>query len=931
MKTDILEKLRVAFREEAKDLLAELDEALLALEAQPDDHDLIGRVFRAIHTIKGSGSTAGFKDIASFTHKVEEVFNEAREGRLRITPQITDLTLHACDLVGKLLESDQPQAYALEVEQLVSQLAEFSPDSLNSPTAQAQAAKAIPAQGRFNIFFHPTPEIFYSGNDPVNILSELAAMGECRLQTQAAEVPLLDSLEPEKCYLAWEIELITNRSETQIREVFAFVDEGSEVRVSASEYNESLSLRNRATFPADSLREFFEESQEQLASVEDSLLALESNRSSRDLVNAMFRGLHNLKGNAGVLISEKEQPISRQHPLLYIQRIGHATESLVDELRSTDNFCLRDQQVELLFASFDLLKRQVVAFRRERIDPVTDDLLLHKLGLERGAFAEQAEPCEQSDQDDKWVLFFQTAAQCQEAMKSALNLAQTEPTASRAADKAYLRAAKTFLSATRFVNISDLANVLEKQIALLDPIIAAKDAVPAQAWSDLDADLSLISKALQNIERGKPDVQETNSSEKEKQSPNGASPATNGNAHNSIRVDQEKLEKLMRVAGELLVARSILPVLAKKIAALENQSGLSKEVRDAGAQISRIANDLQSTVMAIRMLPLRTVFQKFPRMVRDLARSLGKEINFTTQGEETELDKTVIEQIGDPLIHLVRNALDHGIETTGERKAQGKAERGEVKIVASNEGTQVVIQIIDDGRGLNAEVLKRKAVEKNRISEAEAKNMSDAQAYQLIFAAGFSTAEQVTDVSGRGVGMDVVLTNLNHLHGTIAIETRLHHGTTFTIKLPTSLMVSKGVLLQTNGQEFILPMGQTRDLVKVHRRQIRTFKCQRMAQIRGKIYPLTFLEDILNGPDSPADRSENQESEHCVAIIQNSDQHYGLIVDRFISEVEIIIKPLSNTLEGLKTYLGAAIMGDGRLVLVLNPAELAQNISSVAA
>jgi two-component system chemotaxis sensor kinase CheA len=315
---------------------------------------------------------------------------------------------------------------------------------------------------------------------------------------------------------------------------------------------------------------------------------------------------------------------------------------------------------------------------------------------------------------------------------------------------------------------------------------------------------------------------------------------------------------------------------------------------------------------------------------------MGKDINFTTQGEDTELDKTVLEQLGDPLIHIVRNAVDHGIETTEQRLAAGKPPQGQIKIIASNEGTQVVIQIIDDGKGLNAEFLKRKAVEKKVVSAAEAQAMTDAQAYLLIFAAGFSTAEKVTDVSGRGVGMDVVRTNLNHLHGTIQIDTHLGQGTTFTIKLPTSLMVSKGVLLRANHQEFILPMGQTRDLVKIPRRQIATFNHQRIAQIRGKIYPLASLTDILGegpclqpGPDTV--RHEDDEDECSVAIIQNNDHDYGLVVDRFDSEVEIIVKPLTDTLGELKTYLGAAIMGDGRLVLVLNPAELVTNPATLAA
>jgi two-component system chemotaxis sensor kinase CheA len=242
----------------------------------------------------------------------------------------------------------------------------------------------------------------------------------------------------------------------------------------------------------------------------------------------------------------------------------------------------------------------------------------------------------------------------------------------------------------------------------------------------------------------------------------------------------------------------------------------------------------------------------------------------------------------------------------------GKPTQGEVKIIASNEGTQVVIQIVDDGKGLDAEQLRLKAVEKQILSSDQAGALSDSQAYQLIFAAGFSTAGKVTDISGRGVGMAVVRNNLAQLHGTVSIKTVLNQGTTFTTKLPTSLMVSKGVLLQASGQEFILPMQYARDLVKLPRCNIHTFKNQKIAQIRGQVYLLAFL-------GLEEDGALVEQEERSVAIIQSSERRYGLVVDRFVSEFEIIVKPLTEMLGDLKTYLGAAIMGDGRLVLVLNP------------
>jgi two-component system chemotaxis sensor kinase CheA len=283
-------------------------------------------------------------------------------------------------------------------------------------------------------------------------------------------------------------------------------------------------------------------------------------------------------------------------------------------------------------------------------------------------------------------------------------------------------------------------------------------------------------------------------------------------------------------------------------------------------------------------------------------------------GEGIELDKTILEQIGDPLVHVIRNAVDHGIEPPEERRAKGKNESGQVTLRARHEAGGVAIEIADDGRGLDAAALKRKAIEKGLLTPEAAAGMSGEAAFQLVFLPGLTTAAKLTDVSGRGVGMDVVRSNVRNLQGTIEIRSKLGEGTAFLMKLPTSLMISKGILLQAGTQEYILPLSNIRDMVKLPREETHAYRGLTLAQVRGTIYSVFHLADMLGLV--PA-----QTPELSVAIVQAGSVRYGLVVDKFLSEVEVLVKPLTGGLQGCKEFQGAAIMGDGRVVLVLNALE----------
>jgi two-component system chemotaxis sensor kinase CheA len=479
----------------------------------------------------------------------------------------------------------------------------------------------------------------------------------------------------------------------------------------------------------------------------------------------------------------------------------------------------------------------------------------------------------------------------------------------------YLRGLKTLSAAARYGNCTELEEPLAQQLRILDAAMRTGAGLGREERSVLGSAFHAARSVLDRMSPdgdvspapGSADAVTAPARTPEEQPGVSSSPST-------IRIDQNKLDRLMRVVGELLVARGAFPLLVQKLNNGADGAGMAKELKEAGSNISRIADELQTSVMSIRMLPVKTVFQRFPRLVRDLARSLGKEVRLVIEGEGIELDKTILEQIGDPLVHLIRNAVDHGIETPEERRAKGKAAAGQLTLRAVHEAGGVAIEITDDGRGLDAAALKRKAVETGLCTAEAAAGMTEQAAFQLIFLPGLTTAAKVTDVSGRGVGMDVVRSNVRNLHGTIEIRSTPAHGTSLIVKLPTSLMVSKGILLEAGAQEYILPLSYIRDMVKLPREQAHKYRGLTLAQVRGTICSIFSLAEMLGLPTAKT-------PELSVAIVETGTVKYGLLVDRFLTEVEVLVKPLAGGLEQCKEFQGAAIMGDGRVVLVLNPQE----------
>jgi len=411
-----------------------------------------------------------------------------------------------------------------------------------------------------------------------------------------------------------------------------------------------------------------------------------------------------------------------------------------------------------------------------------------------------------------------------------------------------------------------------------------------------------------------------------KSEPKAAAPAkrTPATVEQTIRVDVKRLDHLMNLIGELVLAKNRLIKINDDVEERYEGEEFLEELNQVVSIVSLVTTDLQIAVMKTRMLPIGKVFNKFPRMIRDLSRELNKDIELEISGEETELDKSIVEEIGDPLVHIIRNSCDHGVETPDIRTAQGKEAKGTIQLKAYNEGNQIVIQIDDDGKGLDAEMLKNKSLEKGIISEKEADNMSEKEAFSLIFKPGFSTAASVTSVSGRGVGMDVVKTNIEKLNGLIDIESAIGSGTSIKLKIPLTLAIIQALLVGVQEEYYAIPLASVLETVRISKDEIYTVEGKSVMRLRDEVLSLVHIGDIFE-----VERILDSNEHAYVVVLGLGTSKLGLIVDTLVGQEEIVIKSLGDYLKGIEGVAGATIRGDGGVTLIVDVVALMQMARNV--
>ena len=596
------------------------------------------------------------------------------------------------------------------------------------------------------------------------------------------------------------------------------------------------------------LQGFFDESADLLADFESCLLGLETMPGDQELMNRSFRAMHTIKGNSGMLGFDR------------IAKTAHVLEDLLDRLRKNE-FPLTRPCATLLLHSADVIKGLFAQAKGERGDEVRDEEMIVELKafLGRGQDAVRLDP----PQPERVIT---------SDVAEVFPVAEADATMPQDARWEVPLIGELLLKDQR-ITPAQLEEALGKQKRVGEILVQERSVTPDQITGALEKQKLIKQK------------------------------------HDSatIRVSTDKVDRLINLVGELVIAHSMISQLVTnfKVERLPFLEG-------AVAQMDRSTRELQERVMAIRMLPIRTVFDRFPRLVRDLAQQCSKEVAMQLKGEETELDKTVIEQISDPLTHLVRNSVDHGIEPPEVRLAMGKPAQGTVRLNAYHQGGSVYIEVQDDGKGLNREKILRKAVALGVAKEGDA--LTDEQVFNCVFLPGFSTAERVTEVSGRGVGMDVVRRNIEALGGDVTIESRLDRGSTFRIKLPLTMAIMDGLSVHVGDDLYIIPLVSIVESIQPKHSQLHTIADRgEVVDIRGRSLPILRLHAILGVTPRFTDPAQG-----LLVLVEHGEEHVALLVDELLGQHQVVIKSLEMNYQRLDGVSGATIMGDGHVALILD-------------
>ncbi len=602
----------------------------------------------------------------------------------------------------------------------------------------------------------------------------------------------------------------------------------------------------------DLIQAFTEEAAELLEAFEQGLLDLEQAPEDAEVLNRIFRSAHTIKGNSA---------------MLGFSEVAHFTHSLEDVLDRMRKGRLRVTRagMNLLLRSLDMLKLKLKALGRPE-DASTDAA---HLIAELRAYAESGGEVTPRVPDPPAA---SASAIPADPPPSPGATPVADQSADATADEARPKLGEILVS-QQAVTPEQLTAALRKQRRVGEILVEEKAVTPEQ-----------VARALETQATAAPRADAA-----------------------SIRVQTDKLDKLVNLVGEMVITQSILAQIVSKFTL-----GQLSQLTEAVGAMERHTRDLQERVMAVRMQPIKTVFTRFHRLVRDLAGTLGKQIALEVSGEETELDKTVIDRIGDPLTHLVRNSVDHGVELPETRRAAGKPEQGVVRLHAFHQGGSIFIEVEDDGQGLDKARIQRKAVESGLMKDGEP--LTDDQVYALIFRPGFSTAERVTDVSGRGVGMDVVQRNIRALGGQVVITSARGTGTTFTIKLPLTLAILDGLSVQVGDETYIIPLVNITESIRPKVGQVQSIVGEgEVVNVRGRVLPIVRLYEVLAVTPRVTDPTQS-----LLVIVENGRKQVALLVDELVGQHQVVIKSLEANYQRVDGVSGATIMGDGRVALILD-------------
>ena len=693
---------------------------------------------------------------------------------------------------------------------------------------------------------------------------------------------------------------------------------------------------------------FIDETSEHLQNLSDCIMELEKDPENMDTINEIFRAAHSLKGMAGTMGFKR------------MQRLTHDMENVFQEVRS-EKVKVTSSMIDLLFKCLDAIEGYLDNVKASSDEGTEDNELIIKelndfIAAEDGAAATPAQaepkkeeaPAQTAGGDDKKYFEFGLSESEKDKIKQAEEGgAHIYGMTIYIQKECLLKAARAFLV---FKAVEEFGEILvynpssqdiedekfdcdfsifiasdepyekiaeaAKSVSEIDKVVgeevkyetlAAKqekaeaDAAAAEKSQDAPAEAAPAQEQPQ-AQAAKP-AAKTQSSGNKKQTV--AKPVTN----RTVRVDIEKLDALMNQVSELIIAKnSLVSISSTDSGDFQNQS-----FHEQIEYLERITTNLHESVMKVRMVPIESVVAKFPRMIRDLSRKLDKKMELYMTGEDTELDRTVVDQIGDPLQHLLRNSADHGLEDNATRIAKGKPEVGSIFLNAFQEGNNVIIQVGDDGNGIDVEAVRNKAIERGVITEEQAETMSQKEIINLLFLPSFSMAKKITDISGRGVGLDVVKSNIEALGGDVEVKTELGVGTTFTVRLPLTLAIIQALMVEIRDEKYAIALGSISNIEDIPVKDIKYVEAQEVIHLRGKVIPLIRMDQVLD-----IEPKEEEPESLTVVIVQKGENLAGLVVDNLIGQQEIVIKSLGKYINNNKIISGATILGDGEVALILD-------------
>ena len=677
------------------------------------------------------------------------------------------------------------------------------------------------------------------------------------------------------------------------------------------------------------VNDFIQEALELLDSLNENFIELEKNPEDKEILNTIFRAAHTVKGSAGFLGFQN------------IVELAHSAENILNKLRQGE-ITLTSEMTDYLLKTMDVLRSMIVTVSEtgsEGEPPEGNTGLIKKLNeLSEGIGGgnEKETPAAVSNSNT-------VAAPPETPVKEAENASGSDKEKTKTVDSADKthnsgkkkpRSLGDILLEDNLISKEELEEIYkekEEEEHMAEKISAVPE-VSAEEIPHPSVSAETFPSAEEKQVSGKP-AEEIKSNPVLQKPVSAAKPASAVPVaeikETTIRVDIERLDNVMNLVGELVLARNRLFNISSKLEIKYADDDLSSALAQVVAGLNLVTTDLQLAVMKTRMQPVKKVFSKFPRMVRDLSRELGKDIELLISGEETELDKSVIEEIGDPLVHLIRNSVDHGIEDKEARKLNGKPEKGTIKLGAEHEGNYIIISVIDDGKGMDPAIIKRKAVEKGVIDEKTAASLSDKDALNLIFAPGFSTKDKATEISGRGVGMDVVKTNIQKLNGIIEINSVPGQGSTIILKLPLTVAIIQTLIVGIGDEVFAIPLNSVVETLRIKESTIQTIDKHEVINLRKSVLSLLRLGEEFGVSESAVStvNAKSSDREIYVVVVALAEKKIGIVVDDLFGQEEVVIKSLGDYQLGYKGISGATITGDGKVVLIIDVASMIDAVS----